>query len=157
MPVIVEFKECATCAAKPGRLCDSCLSNRRVIEKFKASLREKDKAEAPARKPSKVFRLKRLNITWINIDTDLNSRDEKTGMEDIVVSIIDANGNKFEVERFCVESNGLMGHSTATAQLVQTRSWGDEGKDGHDPSVTCPICLFEGHGAQVCKESTRGW
>lgn len=40
-PVMDEFKECPTCAAKPGmpRLCDSCLHNREIISRLSGQMR----------------------------------------------------------------------------------------------------------------------
>lgn len=37
---VIDFTECATCAAKPGAttLCESCLRNRHTIERLKAEV-----------------------------------------------------------------------------------------------------------------------
>jgi hypothetical protein len=57
---IAEFRECETCAAKPGSpyLCKSCLSNRATIEKLTTVLEEKDKEIEAARKDGREEILK---------------------------------------------------------------------------------------------------
>jgi len=113
---------------------------------------KKEKQQPRHHRDRKQFRISELQVHWVNIDTDLSSRDESTGMEDLVVSITTKDGSKFEVERIRIKSEGLAGYSTATAKLVCRKSWGDEGREKEDPSVSCPLCLFDGHGAQACKD-----
>lgn len=149
MPCIVEFKECAACAAKPGspQLCASCLSNRKVIEAFKFHLREKR-----CKKDPKRFRIKQISVNSVQCDSEPIEREPLgrgpgEDWEDIVVSITDTDGSRFEVARIPVQKNGLVGESTYVATLKCARSWGTE---EDDDSVSCPLCYFQGHGAGAC-------
>lgn len=165
MPVIVEFKECAECAAKSGSptLCASCLHNRRVIGEFQAHLQAEQKAKAkPGRRDPKQFRINRLRVSRINIDSEpsegMRQMAERQGRDgkdefgddiwsDLVISIVDEGGNKFEVERVVVKRDGIVGFSTATAKLIEEVSWDTE---EDDDSVSCALCHFQGHGAGAC-------
>ena len=152
MPCVVEFKECASCAAKPGspRLCDSCLNNRKVIEEFKFHIREEESKQK--RKGTKQFRINELNVDRIAVDTE-TTPDEA---QDVVVTLIDRDGSRFEVARFLVyDSNLFVGSDTSVADLVCRRSWGSEGLEVDNPFVSCPLCLFTGHGAGACKARKR--
>ena len=140
----LEFQECAACAAKPGSpvLCDSCLHNRRAIGKLQPP-------KIAGRQNPKQFRISQLNVNRINVDTE-SSND---GRQDIVVSLVDRDGSHFEVKRISVHDEDVFaGESTSVAKLTCRRSWGTEGVDKDDDSVSCPLCLFQGHGAGSCKQ-----
>ena len=61
----MEFVECSSCAAKPGAptLCESCLSNRAVIQQFKQQIVE---AKALIQKAVSIMTLEQLS-QWASV------------------------------------------------------------------------------------------
>jgi hypothetical protein len=160
MPCVVEFKECAECAVKPGSpaLCPSCLNNQKVIYEFAAHLRREQKQEGKKKRGTKQFRIKQLSVSRIAVDTEpTKERDSHSSdSQDVVVTLVDKDGSRFEVHRMTVHDTSLfVGSDTSVADLVCRRSWGSEGLEGDDASVSCPLCLFSGHGAGACKAIRR--
>lgn len=111
------------------------------------------KGKRAASKDPKRFRISGLQVHGVGIDSE-PTRSEilkdstSADWEDLVVSLQDKDGSKFEVARVSVQQSGLRGEFTYVATLVCARSWGTE---EDDDSVSCPICLFQGHGAGACK------
>lgn len=116
---------------------------------------------------TKQFRISELRVRRIAVDTEpsivrtITKTGKKTepqeGWQDIVVTLINDDGSRFEVQRITICSEDLfVGSDTSVADLAVRRSWGEEGKDKDDPSVSCPLCLFHGHGAGVCKDLKKG-
>lgn len=112
------------------------------------------KAAIPQNVKRKKFRLSDIQITRISIDThpsddpfpDVTAGGDPIDWCDLVVAAHDSAGNIFEVWRGRFEQNGLISESTCVAKLVCERTWRTE----EGPSVSCPICLFGGHGAGAC-------
>lgn len=109
--------------------------------------------KASPKKDPKRFRIERIRVKSVQCDSEPTKsallRDSTAGdWEDIVVSITDTDGSQFEVARIPVQKNGTHGESTYVAKLTCARSWGTE---TDDDSVSCPLCLFQGHGAGACE------
>jgi len=162
MPMIIEFKECADCLAKGvATLCASCLHNEKTINEFQAHLRREQEVLATklrSRKDPKRFRINRLRVHAVAVDSEdspgMRAAAERAGHEydedswqDLVVTLEDQDGNKFEAARITLPKNGNEGSCTYVAKLVCARSWGVE---TDDDSVSCPLCFHRGHGAGAC-------
>ena len=140
------------------------------LEKEVATLKSEVVAEAEmapktSRKSSKRFRLERIDMHCISVDSEdspsMRSIIEGQGRtydneqwQDLVVYAEDVAGTKFEVLRETVRKDNMVGHATYEAELVCERSWGNA---HDDDSVSCPLCFHRGHGAGACcKRGTRG-
>ena len=107
---------------------------------------------------NKNFQLGHIRVHRINIETvpsesmHVAKLHEELGeayndsWQDIIIKVEDRAGNEFEVERITCQYDGMISSSTASARLVNERSWRDEERE----DVTCAVCFFPGHGAGAC-------
>lgn len=105
----------------------------------------------------RVFRLKDIGVETICVNSEPSKNrimdvlaDPPQDLYDIVVSVEDRAGNRFEVERISVfddRMSEMATMATSCARLVKEKSWRDEEND----SVICPICYMDGHGAGACE------
>jgi hypothetical protein len=125
------------------KTCEGAIARRDFLENERAKyLRPRD---------PKRFRIERLRVNSVQVDTEPAepvSQASQVEWDNLIVSITDKDGSQFEVARVRVQRNGCVGESTYVAKLVCKRSWGEE---EDDDSVSCPLCLFQGHGAGACK------
>jgi hypothetical protein len=132
------------------------------IEPDRASRLAASAKSAAVRLGKTRFRLDRLRVSRVNLDSEPSRRMTETaralGHErpeghdwvDIVITVTDTSGNVFEVGRVPCKYDGMLGESTAAAELVVRKSWGGE---EDDDTVSCPLCYERGHGAGACPRS----
>lgn len=116
----------------------------------------KNTPKVGSKRDTKRFRINQIRVNSVQCDSEPTKSTHFTNKEeweDIVVSITDRDGSQFEVARITVSRDGSpnVGESTYVATLTCRRSWGTEGMEEDDDSVSCPVCLFQGHGAGACK------
>ena len=158
------------CKCVPNVICEICCESKlfdvdsepMITPKGDLKLVPGPKVEEPRKEPRKYpkrFPIDRLRVYAVAIDSEdspgMRAAAERAGHEydedawqDLVVTLEDKDGNRFEVARTTVQKDGMEGSWTRMAQLVCARSWGSETDDA---SVSCPMCLERGHGAEACR------
>ena len=149
------------CKCAPSGICGNCCE-RKLFDECEAP-QAPTKTEVLFGKtykyPHKSFRIDQIRVHAVAVDSEdspgMREAAERAGHEydeeawqDLVVTLEDDAGNKFEVARVTVKRDGLEGSCTYVAELVCARSWGTEADDN---SVSCPLCFHRGHGAGACE------
>lgn len=143
---------------EPRTICQ-CIGPARTAREASHDTPKKEtkmKDETPQR-DNRNFLLEHIRVCRINIETvpsetmaniaRSQGREPDDSWQDIVIKVEDSAGNEFEVERIHVHNfDEMLSQSTASAKLVNERSWRDEER----PDVTCAVCFFPGHGAGAC-------